>query len=70
MLTVHPQYITNAKGEKLSVVLSIQEYNSILEELEELEDNQLYVTSINDNEVAIPIDKAFDIIEHDRLNRK
>lgn len=37
-----PQYITDNKGRKLSVVLPIKDYNKIIEELEELEDIRLY----------------------------
>ncbi len=36
-----PQYITDDKGKKLSVVLSIKEYKKMVEELEELEDIRL-----------------------------
>ena len=38
----YPQYITDAKGEKISVILPIKEYERILEKLEELEDVRLY----------------------------
>lgn len=41
-MTLHPQFITDQKGRKMSVVLSVKEYQKVLEELEELEDNQLY----------------------------
>lgn len=42
MITIHPQYITDKEGNKISVVLPINDFNSILEELEELEDIKLY----------------------------
>ena len=42
MITVHPQYIKDANGKKSLVVLSVKEFNSIIEELEELEDIKLY----------------------------
>lgn len=42
MLNLHPQYITDQSGEKISVVIPIQEFNSLLEELEDLEDVRLY----------------------------
>ena len=35
-INLHPQYITNDNGEKLSVVLSIQEFEDILEDIEDL----------------------------------
>ena len=41
MLTVHPQYITDSAGERM-VVLSATEFNTIMEELEELDDIRLY----------------------------
>ena len=36
-MSIHPQYITDTAGKKL-VVLPINEFNSILDELEEVED--------------------------------
>lgn len=42
MLTVHPQYITDNAGKKISVVLSMKDFEAIMEELEELEDIRLY----------------------------
>ena len=35
-MNIHPTYITNDAGEKLSVVLSIEEYQEILEDYEDL----------------------------------
>jgi len=42
MLTVHPQYITNNKGKKSLVVLPAKEFDTIMEEIEELADICLY----------------------------
>lgn len=33
---LHPQYITNAKGEKTGVILTIQEYDELMEDLAHL----------------------------------
>lgn len=41
MLTLHPQYFTDKEGEKL-VALPVNEFNTILDELDELDDIQLY----------------------------
>jgi PHD/YefM family antitoxin component YafN of YafNO toxin-antitoxin module len=41
MISVHPQYITDAAGKKL-VVLPLKEFDSIMEELEDQEDVRLY----------------------------
>lgn len=66
MLTIHPQFITDHTGKKLSVVLSMKEFETILEELEDLEDIRLYDQSKADNESSVPIDEAFKIIEAKR----
>jgi len=42
MVDVHPQYIKDTKGNRSLVVLSVQEFESLMEELEELEDIRLY----------------------------
>lgn len=42
MLTVHPQYIKDTNGKPSLVVLPVQEFESMMEELEELEDVRLY----------------------------
>jgi hypothetical protein len=35
-MNLNPQYITNNNGEKMSIVLSIQEFENILEDFEDL----------------------------------
>ncbi len=42
MLTVQPQYITDHLGKKISVVLPVNDFKAIMDELEELEDIKLY----------------------------
>ena len=42
MLTIHPQYIADANGEKSLVILPTKEFDTLMEELEELEDIRLY----------------------------
>jgi len=64
-----PQYITDNKGKKLSVVLSIKEYQKIMEELEELEDIRLYDQAKASKEASMPIDKAFKLIEAKRKKK-
>ena len=59
MLNVHPQYITDHLGEKIAVVIPIDAFNDLIEELEDLEDVRLYDEAKADNEPSIPIDEAF-----------
>jgi PHD/YefM family antitoxin component YafN of YafNO toxin-antitoxin module len=68
MVTLHPQYITDTTGGKM-VVLPIDEYNSIIDELEEIEDMRLYdEAKNNDTGERIPMHEAFKIIEAKRKN--
>jgi PHD/YefM family antitoxin component YafN of YafNO toxin-antitoxin module len=70
MITVHPQYITDTAGQQL-VVLPVAEFNSIIDELEELEDVRLYdEAKKNDTGERIPMEEAFKIIEAERGKKK
>ena len=42
MITVHPQYIMDSSGNKSFVILPAQEFDAMLENLEDLEDIHLY----------------------------
>jgi hypothetical protein len=70
MITVHPQYITDREGNKISVVLPIKEFELLLEELEDMEDVQLFDAAMAANEPSIPIDEAFKLIEAERQTKK
>ena len=63
---VNPQYITDNTGRKISVILPLKDFRTIMEELEELEDIRLYDDAKKSNEPSIPIDKAFEMIEAKR----
>lgn len=63
------QYITDKKGKKLSVVLSMKDYKKIMEDLEELEDIRLYDEAMASKEPSLPVDKAFKLIEAKRKKK-
>lgn len=42
MFTVNPQYITDISGRKISVIIPVQEFDTIMEALDGLEDIRLY----------------------------
>jgi hypothetical protein len=66
-MTLHPQFVTDSNGKAVSVILPMKEFQSILEELEELEDIKLYdKAKKNDDGVRIPMDEAFRKIEAKR----
>lgn len=49
MKRINPQYINDAKGEKALVVLPVEEFDALMEELEELEDIRLYDEAKKEN---------------------
>ena len=64
------QFVTDNNGNKLAVILPINDYNTIIEELEELEDIRLYDEAKVADEPSIPIDEAFRMIEAKRKNEQ
>jgi len=66
MHNLNLKFITDNTGKKISAVLPIKEFNTLLEKLEELEDIRLYDESKNDNEPAIAKNKAMAMIEAER----
>jgi len=52
-----PQFITDKKGNKISVVIPLTQYKRILQELEELEDIRLYDEVKARKEKTIPFNQ-------------
>jgi PHD/YefM family antitoxin component YafN of YafNO toxin-antitoxin module len=58
MLTlVKPQYITDENGEKVSVVIPVNEYERIIEELEDIDDLRLFDEAKTDTEPPMAFDE-------------
>jgi PHD/YefM family antitoxin component YafN of YafNO toxin-antitoxin module len=70
MVTVNPQYITDNAGKKLSVIIPIADFESIMEELNELEDIRLYDEAKAANEPSMPAIDAFKMIEANRNKKR
>jgi hypothetical protein len=66
MISVHPSFITDINGKKISAVISMEEFNSILEQLEDLEDIRLYDASKKDDDQLFSKDDAIKMIEDER----
>jgi hypothetical protein len=64
------QYITDANGNKISAVLPIKEYESILEQLDELHCLQAYDKAKSRKQHFIPAAEAFKQIEKNRKKAK
>ncbi len=60
------QFVVNERGEKVAVVLSIEEYEKILEELEDLEDIRACNEAKALGETPIPLEEAIARIERSR----
>ncbi len=60
------QFLTNEKGEKVAVVIGIEEYEKLLEELEDLEDIRAYDEAISSGETPIPFEQAIGEVKRSR----
>jgi len=60
------QFLTNEKGEKVAVVIGIEEYEKLLEELEDLEDIRAYDEAISSGETPIPFEQAIAEVKRSR----
>jgi len=67
MLTVHPQYIKDADGNKSMVILPADEFEKLMEELQDIDDIRVYDDAKkNDTGERIPMTEAFAKIESNR----
>ncbi|HXK70852.1 MAG TPA: hypothetical protein PK455_06085 [Caldisericia bacterium] len=57
------RYVTDEKGDRIGVLLDIEEYLKLLEELEELESIYAYDEAKASNDEAIPFEQAISEIE-------
>lgn len=51
-----PQYIVDENGKKVSVVLSVEEYEQLLDELDDAYCSKLYQKALEANEPFIPLE--------------
>ena len=68
MQSIH-NILPDDKGNKVSVVLPLKEFQKLMEELEELEDIRLYDDAKQLNEPPVAIDEAFKMIESNRSGK-
>ena len=67
MLILHPQYIKDINGNESFVILPVSEFDDVMEEMEDLEDIELYdEAKKNDTGERIPVEEAFKMIEANR----
>lgn len=52
---IYPQYITDEQGKRVAVVLSMQQWQQLLDELDELDDIRLYDAVKSRNEPTLSL---------------
>jgi|GEM_PF-1968104 len=57
MNTIHPQYLTDSQGNKISVVIPLAEYEQIVKQLDELDSIRLHVNTHTGKRPSIPLDE-------------
>jgi hypothetical protein len=60
------QFITNEKGERIAVIIAIDEYEKLLEELEDLADIRAFDEATASGETPIPLEEALARIRKER----
>jgi len=55
-MTLNPQFITDSGGKRKSVILSLKEYEHLLEQLEDAEDVRLYDEAKRDKTPPTPFE--------------
>ena len=66
MPTVNAGYVVDEHGARVGVILPIEDYHKLLEELEELESIRGYDAAKSSGDGAIPFEQAVREIEQDR----
>jgi PHD/YefM family antitoxin component YafN of YafNO toxin-antitoxin module len=63
MVKLHPEYVVDGKDKKKAVILPVDEWEKVIDELEELEDIRLYDAAKTGNEESVPFEQAVAEIE-------
>ena len=66
MVTLHERFVVDKDGKQTAVLLDIQEYNKLLEALEELESIKAYDAAKSAGDEAIPFEQAIKEIHRQR----
>ena len=63
MASFDEKYVVNGKGERIGVLLDMDEYRKITEEVEELESIRAYDAAKASGDEAVPFEQAIEEIE-------
>jgi hypothetical protein len=65
---MEPQFVVDSSGKKTGVFLSIKDYKTLMEELEELGDIKAYDKAKKRNEKTIPLREAIKLRKKEKLS--
>ena len=63
MIQVHPQFVVDEKKKRKAVIIPLEEWEQILDALEELDDIQAYDSAKETEQERIPFEQAVKEIE-------
>lgn len=66
MIELKERYVIDKQGNRVSVLLDMEEYHKLLEALEELEAIRAYDAAKTSDDEAIPFEQAISEIEQNR----
>ena len=66
MITLHERFVIDEDGKRTAILLEVEEYNKLLEELEELESIRAFDAAKSSGDEAIPFEQAVAEIEKQR----
>ena len=66
MFTHHEHFVIDENGKRTAILLEIEEYNKLLEELEELESIRAFDSAKSSGDEAVPFEQAVAEIEKQR----
>ena len=68
MISIDPKVSKDANGKTKSVTLTAEDWDQVLDELEELEDIRAFDEAIADDSPSIPFEEALVEIEKNKLS--
>jgi hypothetical protein len=66
MMETKEKYVTDSQGNRIGVLLDVDEYRRLLDALEELESVRAYDAAVMARDEAVPFDKAVEELKRDR----
>lgn len=66
MIESKEKFVTDSQGNRIGVLLEVEEYRRLLDALEELESIRAYDAAVAVREDAVPFEKAVEELKRDR----